>query len=285
MALPNFMIIGAPKCGTTTLAQLLDQHPDVFMSPEKEARYFVYSPDDTRKYIRDTPYKTLDEYHAAFQGVTVETVIGEATPIYFYSPPALGRIRELISDVKLVLILRNPVDRLFSEAQHLFRDGNLDQEEFERFHQIPRLVNLGFYAEHFRTCLEIFERPQVKVLLFEHLVRQPERLLQSLCDFLGIDVQPILGKVPRANVGGVPVSNLSYIGLKIGRSLKESPAIPAGLIDSLQKIGKRFLYRRVTLDPTVREQLMGHYAADIELLEELSGEPVTRLWLEDPVSK
>jgi hypothetical protein len=117
MTLPNFIIAGALKAGTTSLHEYLGQHPQIYKSPIKETRYFTYdpeNPDHVSKGYRVFPVQTMGEYLAQFAGVKDEVAIGEATPNYLISPHAPVRIKEIIPNVRLIFSLRNPVQRLYS---------------------------------------------------------------------------------------------------------------------------------------------------------------------------
>lgn len=103
--LPNFLIVGAARAGTTSLYYYLKQHPDVFMSPKKEIDFF-----DVDKNFE----KGLDWYERYFEGYTGQKAIGEASPLYMYLEKVPKRIAKVIPDVKLIFILRNPVDRAYS---------------------------------------------------------------------------------------------------------------------------------------------------------------------------
>ena len=122
--LPNFLIIGAAKGGTTSLYHYLNQHPQVYMSPMKEPRFFALENEKLNfqnpdKAINKTSVTSLSEYYKLFDGVTNETAIGEASPLYMYSTKAVERIAHYVPTAKLIAILRNPVDRAYSCYKHL----------------------------------------------------------------------------------------------------------------------------------------------------------------------
>ena len=128
MTLPNFLIIGSAKGGTSSLHYYLRQHPQIFMPDLKEPRFFALeggilnfqNPDSAINYNSIT---TLREYESLFANVTNELGIGEASPLYLYSEKAARRIKHYVPDAKLMVILRNPVDRAFSCYTHLLREG------------------------------------------------------------------------------------------------------------------------------------------------------------------
>ena len=130
VALPNFLIIGAAKAGTTSLYRYLEQHPEVYMSPVKEPKFFALGgerldyrgPGDEAR-MRGASVTSLEDYRELFRGVSTETAVGEASTLYLYSERAAARIKHHVPDVKLIAVLRNPVDRAYSDFLHLVRDG------------------------------------------------------------------------------------------------------------------------------------------------------------------
>ena len=129
MILPNFLIIGSAKAGTTSLHYYLNQHPEIYMTAVKEPRFFAlegknlnFSGPD-KDIINSTSVTTYEEYIALFEEVSSEKAIGETSPLYLYSEKAIQRIHHYLPDVKLIVILRNPIDRAFSCYTHLLREG------------------------------------------------------------------------------------------------------------------------------------------------------------------
>src|SRR5215218_4707583 len=121
MTMPNFLIIGAGKSGTTSLYHYLGQHPEVFMSPMKEPKFFCFEgerpnfrgPGDDEEINRKC-VTTIDAYRALFDGVACEKAVGEASSMYLYYPKAPERIDHHVAGVRLIAVLRNPVDRAYS---------------------------------------------------------------------------------------------------------------------------------------------------------------------------
>lgn len=205
MTLPNFLVIGAARSGTTSLYDHLRQHPRIFMSPVKEPRFFAYEgetpdfrgPGDA---ARMPKFTTLEAYEALFAGVSDETAIGEASVIYLYSPKAADRIRRRIPDAKLIAILRNPVDRAYSHfwAQVTVR-GQEPLTDFAealraeparvRDHWHPRwhYKQRGFYHAQLKRYFDTFDRGQIHVVLNEEFDSAPLRVMQDLYRFVGVD--------------------------------------------------------------------------------------------------
>ena len=123
MTLPNFLVIGAPKAGTTSLHLHLRAHPEIFMPELKEPRFFGYEGEGERLKF---PIRTLEEYTALFDAVTDETAIGEATPHYLVYPGAAQRIRDLLPGARLIASLRDPVERSYSVYQMNLRNRGVN---------------------------------------------------------------------------------------------------------------------------------------------------------------
>src|SRR4051812_34789639 len=122
MVLPNFFIVGAPKCGTTALYSYLRQHPDVFMPRRKEPKFFATdldcgSPREGRYFVRDR-----DAYLSLFASAGAASRIGEATPHYLYSAVAAQGIKEFCGEVKIIALVRDPVELMYSYHRQRFND-------------------------------------------------------------------------------------------------------------------------------------------------------------------
>lgn len=205
MTLPNFLVIGAAKAGTTSVYEYLGQHPQIFMSPAKETFYF----------LPESSYSVdFDTYQSLFDGVSKEVAIGEATPMYLHSPEACQRIKQLIPNAKLIAVLRNPVDRAYSNYLDRLYDG---RESIADFHQAceaekaRRSTNIeafafyksqGFYFAQLSHYLKAFDRSQLKILLFEDLKLEPEAFMQDIYRFLGVDADFTPDLTVRRNTAG-----------------------------------------------------------------------------------
>src|SRR3990170_8700279 len=130
--LPNFLIIGAHKSGTTSLYQYLRQHPQVFMPQLIEPSFFSYEGQNLQHNpsIRRHVITRFEDYVALFQEARGEIAIGEASPMYLKCPQSAVRIKHYIPDARLIVILRNPVDRAYSHFQMELRNGTVNNPDF-----------------------------------------------------------------------------------------------------------------------------------------------------------
>src|SRR3712207_6354190 len=126
MTMPNFLIIGAMKSGTTALYYYLEQHPEIYMSPVKEPNFFSsQEQENAADAVTD-----IGTYQHLFRGVSGEKAIGEASHSYLYEPGAAAEIRRYLPEAKLIAILRNPIDRAYSHFLHMVRSGTEPLDDF-----------------------------------------------------------------------------------------------------------------------------------------------------------
>jgi hypothetical protein len=223
MVMPNFLIIGAAKSGTTSLYEYLKQHPQIWMSPVKETNFFALEgetldfrgPGD-QDYINRFSITKIEDYLNLFQGVDNQVAIGEASPLYLYHPTTPKRIQHYIPDAKLIVILRNPVDRAYSSFLHLVRDGREPlrnfakalQEEEVRIHSnwehIWHYKQVGFYYVQLNRYFNTFYKQQIKVYIFEDFITNPVWILKDIFQFLGVDDSFIPDMSIRHNVSVIP---------------------------------------------------------------------------------
>ncbi|MGH8773917.1 MAG: sulfotransferase family protein [Jiangellaceae bacterium] len=179
--LPNFVVIGAMRSGSTSLYKYLQDHPQIFM-PRKEIHFF------DRKWDRG-----LDWYRSRFEGYAGEPAVGEATPTYLAEPVALDRMERVIPEARLVAILRNPVDRAYS---HYWMERIRERErrsfeeaiaeETEGQDETDYLAR-GRYQPQLEEVCERFPRSRVLVALLDDLRDEPAATYAQVCRFLGVD--------------------------------------------------------------------------------------------------
>jgi hypothetical protein len=303
MTMPNFLVIGAAKSGTDALCSFLAQHPQVYMSDLKEPNFFVaegrpeipyLGPGDREVLTRwDMWVSSLDRYQALFAGVTTEQAVGEGSTWYLYDERAPGRIRRHLPDVRLVAILRNPVDRAYSAFTMMLRDGRETTSSFaaalaaedERVRSGWELIwhyrRMGLYHEQLRRYHDTFDPSQLRVVLHDDFSARPGEVVRDLYRFLGVDdgFQPDTSE--RLNVSVVS-GNLTYQRLVDGRNPLKAAGralLPAGL---RQRIKEKLVYstlsRPAPLAPELRRQLADTFRPDVLRLQELLGRDLSR-WL------
>ena len=228
MALPDFLVIGAPKAGTTALHAALAAHPALFMSPVKEPKFFLTDgppprrgggPGDVQTY-REHIWRRED-YEALFDAAPAGALCGESTPFYLYDRQAQRRIRALIPGTKMIAVLRDPVERAHSNWTHLWSAGLDPVGDFVRacaeedarvaagWAPFWHYTRLGRYAEQLEHLFLRFPREQVCILRYRALLDTPAVALDDICGFLGVS-QGVIAQVPRENVTAHPSGSLAH---------------------------------------------------------------------------
>lgn len=298
--LPNFFIVGAPKAGSTSLYHYLDQHPDIYMSPIKEPNYFateirpeIFSEDllprveaDLRalqEYLQGPMREKRlgglvtewDDYLKLFQNVKEERAIGEASVCYLWSKTAASNIHARIPGAKIIMILRDPVDRMFSEYLHAVTDGRMGisfrqhVEACLRCHDLKvhgPALELGLYSEELKRYAELFPPENIRVFLYEDYQRQQLKFLAEVFRFLGVDA------------GFVPDTSERHLGPRVPRSVRVGHFLKKyGVWQHASKLSssrfRSFLKKvairprgEVKVDPRDREFLQDYYRDDIRKL-------------------
>lgn len=189
--LPNFLIIGASRCGTTWMANNIKLHPDIYMPSKKELHFF------------DADFDKGWDYYSGFfpeDKCSSCTAIGEATPAYLYMPEVPHLIKSRLPDVKMIVSLRNPIDRAYSHYWNLYAaapEGHVNKRlSFEeKLEFTPRLIDEGFYDKKLNSYYELFPKKNILVLIFEEMMDDQARHYRRIYEFLGVDpevVPPLL---------------------------------------------------------------------------------------------
>jgi hypothetical protein len=292
MVMPNFFIVGAAKSGTTALYDYLKQHPQVFMSENKEPFFFAMEgkPIDF-KGPRDQEILThqivndISAYEALFAGVTNEIAIGEASTIYLYDPACAQRIYDRIPDARIIIGLRNPVGRAFSSYMHLRRDGREPLDDFEAamaqeerrikegYEPLWHYRRVGLYYDSLKRYYDIFPREHIYVYLFEDLRRDSLAVTQAIFAFLGVNPGFRPDTEIQHNVSGAPKNRYLHevhnFLLRPHNPIKDAvkPLLP-------ERIRKRMLHsvvdhireinmERGSVDPEVQRRMIEYFHEDI----------------------
>lgn len=268
--LPNFLIIGAQKSGTTFLHSVLSKVPYIFMSPRKEVNFFFL----------DELYRRGPDFYEHFFRNSPATAkwIGEASPGYISRKDCPKRIASLIPDVRLVAILRNPIDRAYSQYYDnrrklveprefdslvdlcLEKDGNIGPGYFKR----------GIYFEQIERYLEHFSLSQLYFLIFEEMIKDPEQAIGKLLeDLLGIkySISSIVHTAEKNEFSGR--DNMLYNYLYNRPRLWDKT--PNKVKSLSRKWGKRLVLHKEPISDYAKENLTHFYRPYNKLLAELTG--------------
>ncbi len=299
MTMPNFLIIGAMKSGTTSLYHYLEQHPQVYMSPVKEPNFFAV---EGEKFYSDSlrgsgglarfpGIRDIETYRELFKQVSNETAIGEASPLYIYVPKAVERIKHYIPNAKLIAILRHPVDRAYSHFLHWLKLGlePLDTDFLQLFQEEEKYIindwspqwhykQRGLYYVQLKRYFDTFDRHQIRVYLYEDFFSDNViDNVQEVFRFLGVD-ETFVPDIKKHNVSRIPKKTAYFKFITKPNPMKSilKPFLPKKWRRRIQiHLKKMYLKKeqhtiKPKLDPAVRRQLTEeYYKDDILKLQEL----------------
>ncbi len=219
--MPDFLVIGAARAGTTALHAYLRQHPEIFMPEHKEPNFFAYDGQvlDCKgpgaDYINNS-VTDLEMYAALFSSASPDGKLGEASPLYLYSERAPARIQHHIPKAKMVVILRNPIEQAYSHFMYATKQRIETEENFDNALKLEteRLAQdwqplFGYssfprYGEQLARYFELFSRDQFLIRRYEDYISDPETLLKEIFDFVGVDSAFTPDMADKLNAGGTP---------------------------------------------------------------------------------
>ena len=293
---PDFLLVGAPKAGTTALFRALSRHRDVFVSPEKEPRFFafrgerpVFGGPGGERIARSVVFDD-DAYLELFQACPPGKVAGEASTAYLHAADAPLNASACVPDARIIAVLRHPVDRGYSQWLHLRQEGLEEVADFERAWKLgaeraaagwPPIWlyrERGRYGEQLQRWLRHFPANQVLVLFYEEWLEQPDETLARICRHLGID-DGILPRVTRENVSSRQPRwkwlHHRMVGDNAARRLAQR-YLPLPVRDLVTWLVTGLNLRPgPRLDPELRSRLAVEFREDIKLLERLTEADLT----------
>ncbi|MEM6252383.1 MAG: sulfotransferase domain-containing protein [Cyanobacteria bacterium P01_D01_bin.156] len=307
MKLPNFFVVGAAKAGTTALCEYISQHPQIYISPIKEPNFFATENGDlecsftghgvasNQLWIQTNQIVTSwPEYEKLFQKVSGEKAIGEGSTIYLYSKHTARRIFDYSQQAKIIIVLRNPVERAYShylfrirhnqEPVNVFSDAlDLENQRIEDNWGPPwHYQRRSFYYEQVKRYLDIFGLTQVRIYLFEDFKHDTHTLLEDIYRFLRVAPNFKADTQIQYNPSGIPKNaklqtfleglNDAQHPLRVGfRSL-----IPEGIRKRTKVSRERAKVKLMKnnlaqppLSPEVRAQLINVFREDILKLQDM----------------
>ncbi len=283
--LPNFFVVGAARSATTSLHYILNSHPQIFMCP-KEPNYFIFEngfPDidypDKENLIKRS-VTSIEEYKQLFKGTQNYIAVGDVSPLYLYSPGAARRIKKVCGDVKIIIILRNPVDRAFSHMiQYCKSQGLLPSKAIELFEKylkkerndpwVKLIIELGLYSNQVARYIDVFGQNLLKIYKYEDFLNNNKLIIKDILRLLNVEINVPL-KILKSNT-----ANQNEI--KVLKKLKPifKKVLPVktynDLVSLYHKILNFFsLKRTIEIPSYLRHSLLeNYYFKDIQNLEKL----------------
>lgn len=291
---PNFFIVGAPKCATTSMDWYLSQHPDVFMANEKETHFFA---DDL---FPPSTKCSWEKYNSFFDAAGHESIIGESSVFYLMSQTAAQAIHDFAPDAKILIMLRNPIDLIASHHSQIVYEGYEQETSLERalalepsrraahgddtvgiLEKVKHYRDVVAFTDQINRYLTVFPTRQVHIVLYDDIIADVADVYRDVLQFLEIDptFQPKFvvqnaNKVTRNARLQDFIVNTPDWGTRVGRLI-----LPArGLRKGVKRVFKRFNTRyvkRETMPPALREQLAAELRPEVSRLSTLLDRDLT----------
>jgi hypothetical protein len=263
----NFLAVGPFKTGTTWIYEYLKMHDNICV-PKRTKETFFFD----KKYS-----KGIDYYFSYFDQDNTNKILGEIAPSYFHSPEAPYRIHDLNPNCKIIVTLREPIDRLISYYLHMLRRGDIGKEtSFRDVLQQENFLNSSKYYYHLSRWISLFGAANVKILYYELLRDKPDKFVKYLCQAVGVKNLAIQPKISREiNTAGVPINyDLIRLLYKTTRLLRKREL--HGLVNFGKSLGWHNLlfkknYKFDHIPPEELEYALALISEDIKMLEESLG--------------
>ncbi len=283
MKLPTFLIVGVQKAGTTSIYNYLQEHPQVYMSPVKETNFLEK---DWQTLAKDKQNKngiiTLEDYSRLFAGVKDEIAIGEASPNYlFHYQSSVPRIQKYVPDAQLIIVLRNPIERAYSDYLMHIRDAigyRPLAEQIKYAADKSFIIRKGFYYTPIQYYLNSFRTEQVQVFLYDDLIQDSLKFMQSMYRYIGVDDSLEIDTTKKVQTAKVPKNQVINNLLRRKNPLRTLAANTLKTVMPLsarQQLRDRLMNlnyqskQATPLSPEDRQGLINIYREDILKLQDL----------------
>lgn len=284
----DFVHIGGPRAGSAWLSAVLRGHPDVFVPPAKDRGFFGDRYPARPGFAR---IGSLEDYRRRFEGAPSNAILGDVSPFHMADPNCAARLGRHFPDLKVVAILRQPLDMLVSLYRHLRRRERRAATFEAEIEARPHLLDLAYYHRLLTPWFDCFPRERIFVGIYEDFFADERRSLPDLLRFLAVNDRfrsPLIGRKVGLSTGAPP----SRIGRLRGDVLRlaQSPVMRPvrGALETLcaepaplRGVRRRFATDHLaeTIDPALRRDLMTRLTPDIRRLEGLLGRDLAR-WRE-----
>ena len=278
---PNFFIVGGSKCGTTNISYYLNLHPKIFFSELNEPYYFCKW-DVPEEYNRNSMITNMKKYLDLFKNVKDETVVGEASSPYLSCPHAASEIKKAFPNSKILISIRNPIERSHS-AYFSYQFMKPNEQSFmemiktheklisEKIFYIDSILESGFYTKNIKRYQEIFGKENVKVIIFEDYIKNTNQHIDSIFNFLGINDKIDLKEQSKGSYR-VPKNFLSKSLLNNKNFRKVSTILIPTIMR--QKLGDKYFLKQVKKPEMLeneRNYLRELYNDEVNELEKFLG--------------
>lgn len=291
MTLPNFLVVGGARSGSSAICTFLGRHPEVFVTPVKEPSFYVFKDNPPKftgpgdEYLMRMVCTTQSDYEALFASAGAAKAIGEGSVYYLHYPETFETINVELPDVKTIAILRDPVERAFSAYSLMIREGRETEPSFaaalskeaERtaagWEPIWEYTGGSFLADRVQKLLDVFGPDRVMLVRFDEFENNPKPLMSKVFSYLGVDPNFDASPEDRINASGKPKS----------RKLQDFLMNPHPAKDFVHKLVPEKLWQKLywainnrnldplKLDPQTRAKLLPLFAEDTARLEKITG--------------
>lgn len=279
--LPNCILNGVAKSGTTSMYHYLKCHHQIFMSERKELNYFTpprTTSDLSRKVLK--PISSAEEYESYFVGSENFKIRGEASPSYFSTPGSAANIKSKIPNAKFITTLRNPADRAFSGYLMNIRGNTAIKGDSDAFSKDKHWVKLGLYYDRLREYYDLFSPAQIKIVLLEDLRSDKKKVLEDVFEFLSVDNNYNYESHNKIhNAGKLPKNMLLHNFINNNTFIKKTvrPKIPVSIKKYAKKLESVNYKKPETMSDELRSQLNQYYKDDIDKVQALIGRSLS-IW-------
>lgn len=266
----NFIVLGAAKAGTSWVHSCLEEHPDIFVPREKELHFFSYP---------ENYYQGIDWYESFFQTRDCQSAVGEVCPSYLTEDSVAQKIYDYNPNIKLIAILRSPIERAYSHYCMDLRSGLLSEDIDRELTPQNKRVRQGLYYYHIQKFLKLFEAEHIKVLLYEDLKQNPAAFIQEIYAFLKVDsnFSPSILHKRQNQRKALPKFNTLYSYLKsVEKWINENSSYGRGIVNYMRRYGYFDSFHKLNegqtypqLSTQAEQKLAEFYQSDLHLLEQM----------------
>lgn len=289
MKLPNFLIAGFPKCGSTSLHYYFKEHPDIFMPEQKELHFFTYdilikqNKGKGDKEVKKFHIGKLAEYKECYKNAEGKKAVGDASPSYANYKEAIPKIKHTLGDnVKIIVVVRDPIKRAYSNYLHLVRENREHLSFYDALMEEKNRIKMGYadfwyytfnslYFEKIKRLKSAFK--DVMVITFEDFVQNQAEIIKEVYHFIEVDNTFLPESLQvQFNAGGVyrqnPITRFIFRQSKLKTVVKQLVPITPTMKKTKLRIIKRFKEDTPSIDERAEAYLIEQFKEDVKKLSE-----------------